>query len=170
MLTLEYAALVSKPPAKPAFSPWGYAITEDGSTSAMTHQWWHGVIIALLYPDLLAAYKIDPPQEHYTDEGEPYIVDRLVIPDTSDEVDVFAFQAFEHSVHGQLPIIRVCPTRMLGPSSVDLPPKKCTTAQVDALRLVFKECNLKARDTVCTDYRDMSVRECLEFAQTERVE
>ena len=125
----------------------------------MHHRWWHGAVIALLYPELLKEFTLPGWNEEGDREEQP-----LIMPDEVEDLNVFDFQKFEHHVHQQLPLIRVCPTRMMGPPSVDLPEVTCTPQQVEALRLCILAMGLKQNDLVNTEYQDMTVKKCLAVA------
>lgn len=162
-LTIERAAEVTKFPTEPIFSPHGYIIAEDGTVYTLTRQWWHGAVLAILYPQLLAEFRIDMETD---DDNNPVPGTGTVLelPDDPDELNVFDFQKFEHHVHGKLTVIRVCPARLLGPPSVDLPKAAATPEQLIALHIVFKIMGLKQASEVATDFCDMNVKRCLSMA------
>lgn len=145
-IALERVATTTKPPAPPAYTSWGYIIMEDGTTHALHRQWWHGAVLCLLFPE-------EAKQAGY------------IMPDEPDEVNVFEFQKFELDNHDHFPVIRVCPTRMMGPPSFDRGCKPVTEAQMVALRLVVAEMGLRMNDEVSTDHKDMTVRKLYEYMQ-----
>ncbi|HEC66587.1 MAG TPA: hypothetical protein ENI23_15030 [bacterium] len=102
------------------------------------HQWYHGVVLAMLFPDLA------------NEEG-------YEIPENRDEVDVFKFQRFEMDYSDEMQAIRVCSYRMLGPPSIDPGKLPCNSKQLDALRLICKELNLKLGDEIAFNVRDMKI-------------
>ena len=164
---LERVAEATKPPTTPMYSPHGYIITPDGTTYTLLKQWFHGVVIACLFPEELAQFRLDP-QEDEDRNPIPGTGTELVIPDTVDEINVFDFQKFEHAVHRKLDLVRICPTRALGPSSVDLPHKKpCTPEQMAALRLVMQgSLSFRLKTIVATDHSDMSLENCYRCAES----
>ncbi len=143
-ITLDRVTTIHPPGEVPSYSHWGYIIPADGTIYALSYQWYHGVVLALLYPDKLKAHRSDRcPNE-------------LIIPDDREDINVFDFQDFELSQHGELPAIRICPSRV-GEPSFDFPKHGCTKVQVEALRLTIKALGLTARDKIATDHRDMRV-------------
>lgn len=143
-ITLERVTTIHPPGEQPSDSHWGYIIPEDGTVYALAYRYYHGVVLAMLYPDKLKDFRSDR-----CPEG-------LTIPDRRDDIDVFAFQDFELEQHGELPAIRICPSRSLAPS-FDFPKGGVTKAQVEALRLCIKAMCMSARDKVQTDIREMRV-------------
>lgn len=146
---IDRAAEKTNPPVTPIYSPHGYIIQPDGTTWALLKQWTHGFVLALLYPEVAAAY---------TERALEY-------PESLDDVDVFAFQAFELDKARELNCVRVCSARMMGPTSVDLPFVGCTPEQKDALRIVlYAALGYSHTDFVSTQHRDMTVRYTMELA------
>jgi len=162
-ITIERAAAITSHPADPVFSPHGYVITEDGIVYALLRRWWHGAVLAILYPQLLAEFRLNAETDD-DDKPIPGTGTTLEMPDDPEDLNVFDVQQFEHHVHGQLNVIRVCPTRLLGPPSVDLPKAAATPEQMIALRSVFKIMGLKPNSEVATDFCDMTVKRCLSMA------
>ncbi len=148
MFEMEQVAMVAKPGEKPAYSPHGYCITPDGTTYALLRQYWHGALLAMLYPEQAA-------QAGYQ------------FPEDPDELNVYEFQRFELDNHDLFPVIRICPTRMSGPTSVDRGCSPSTPEQIQAVRLVMKELGLGAQDEVATDHRDMTVREMFDYLRSD---
>ena len=169
MITLDRVCIIAKAGEEPPYSPWGYIVTTDGTAYALTRQYWHGAVLALLFPELLAAYRVE---EDWNDDDDwndnaSYKGAPLLMPDEPDDLNVFEFQQFEFSLHGKLDVIRICPTRMTGPCSIDLPENGCTVPQREMLRVVLtKVLGLSLNDEVATDHRDMTVRQCLVHADT----
>lgn len=155
-ITIERAAEMSKPPQKPIYSPFGYVIQPDGTTYALVQRWTHGLILALLYPELAAKF-----------------TERELDLDVSlGDVNVFAFQAFELAHHGEMPVIRICDGRMAGPPSIDLPPNACTPEQKEALRLALDVLCYDSRTEINTDMLDMPVSKLqplLDMTKAERM-
>lgn len=164
-VTIEQVTEITKPPIKPMYSPHGYVIAADGTTYTLLHRWYHGVVLALLFPDMLKEFRVDMQDDDNLDPipgtGRP-----LVMPEDREEINVFDFQKFEFAYHGKMPVIRICPDRRTGNPSVDLP-EKCTPEQREALRLVMIEsCGYSLTTKVSTDHRDMTLRDCMKFAET----
>lgn len=163
-VTIERVTEVSNPPNKPMYTPHGYVIAADGTTYALLHRWYHGVVLALLFPELLADYRIDMELDDGLNEI-PGTGRQLVMPDDREDINVFDFQKFELGMHGKMDVIRICPDRQTGNPSVDLP-EQCTPEQREALRLVmFDACGYSLTTKVSTDHRDMTLRDCMKFAE-----
>ncbi len=150
LFPIDQAAEKTNPPTTPMYSPHGYIVQPDGTTWALFKQWTHGFVLALLYPEVAAAY---------TERALEY-------PESLSEVDVFAFQAFELDKARELNCVRVCPTRMASPPSVDLPFNGCTPEQKEALRIVlYVALGYSHTDFINTQHRDMTVRYTMELAE-----
>lgn len=148
MFHIDDVALLAKPGEKPAYSPYGYCITQDGTTYALLRQYWHGALLAMLYPEQAA-------QAGYE------------FPDCPDDLNVYEFQNFELDNHDLFPVIRICPSRISGPTSVDRGCSPSTPEQIQAVRLVMKELGLNGNDPVATDHRDMTVREMFDYLRSD---
>jgi len=146
---LDRVTLITKPPAKPAYSPWGYVIVKDGSTYALLHQWWHGVVLALLFPK-------EAEEQGFVVPFKPWVGD----------VNPHEYQRFELDNHTSLPAIRVCPSRALGPPSIDRGLGPASPEQIDALRLVVKLLGLKGDDEIALDHKDVSLKRVWEYLKS----
>lgn len=152
---IERAAIKTPFDVIPTYSQFGYIIDEKGDVYTLTSKFLHGFVLALLYPQALEEFR---KTEMGIELGDRLVTDHLA---SIQDVDVFAFQAFELQWHGQLPAIRVCGMRVMsGHPSVDLP-EKCTVAQTTALRHVFRALNATSNTTVEMDVRDTTVVKCL---------
>lgn len=169
MLTIDRVAVITVPGKEPVYSPYGHVIAPDGTAYALVYQYHHGVVLALLRPDLLAAFRLREPKSQHDEEGN-YLgeSDVLVMPDNAEDINVFSFQEFELAHNGQHEFIRFCPTR-IGDPSVDLPYSACTPQQVEALRqLLMVTMGMKLRDPVAMSLRDVTVKKCLELASLDK--
>ncbi len=144
MIILERVTHITKPPEEPLYSPHGYVIAEDGTTYSLLYPWWHGAVLALLYPD------------HAREAG-------YKMPNEVDELNVYEFQRFELDNHNLFPVVRICSSRILSPCTLDRGGKPVTEAQTEAVRLVFKALGMGARDPVTTDHKDMRVSDVWAF-------
>lgn len=147
LFPIDLAAGKTKPPVTPLYSLHGYIIQPDGTTWALFEKWTHGFVLALLYPEVAAAY---------TDRALEY-------PDSIHEVDVFAFQAFEMDRARDLQCVRICSARLMSPGpSVDLPHDGCTPEQKEALRIVmYVALGHGHNDTVNMTSKDVTLRELM---------
>lgn len=146
-ISIRSAAVSTNAASEPLYSPHGYIVTEDGTCYSLLKRWYHGVALAILFPEVAKETGYEPPDE---------------------EPNVFHYQHFELDQHDKLPVIRVCPSRMLGPCSVNKSRKAATAAQVATLAKLLKMHGLKARDNVSTDEGDRTVQKCLEMMRHER--
>ena len=128
------------------YSPYGYVIMEDGTVYTLHKQWYHGIALAVLFPEKAKESGLESPEE---------------------EPDVFKYQRFELDHHNDFPVIRVCPFRMTTPCSINKGNKPATKAQIESLRAIFKILGLKARDMVNTDFCDCTVAQCYEMLNLE---
>lgn len=149
-MKIEQVTTITKAPELPPYSMHGYLITPDGTIYTLLRKWWHGAVLALLYPEEAAAagYKL---------------------PDDPDELNVFEFQRFELDNHDRFPVIRICPGRVMGPTSFDRGSEVSTPEQVEAVRLIIKVLGLSGNDIVAADHCDMPVRKMIDFLTQEKV-
>lgn len=150
LLTLQDCCQIGEP----VFSPHGHVITQDGTTYSLRYQWYHGVVLALLFPDKAKEMtKVD------AQDPESYF--NKVFWPVPRNPNVFHFQSFELDNHWEFPVIRTCFGRMMGPSSVNVGKEAATRPQLEALRKVFKLHGYRGRDTVNTDWGEISVQEAM---------
>lgn len=135
----------------PPYTPYGYLVGEDGKTYALTDRWFHGVILAVLYPELAAEKNFPPPAE------------------PRDEVDVFAYQRFELDNSKDLPVIRVAVSSVTNSVLVSKGSFPASDEQIEALQRIFRVLGLKAGDTLTGDDDDPTVAEFIEALRQERV-
>lgn len=143
LITMEEVAHTTKPPEEPPCSPWGYVVTQDGTIYSLNVQWTHGVILAMLFPDLAKEKGYAPPDRDY---------------------NVFKYQHFELDNQDEFPVVRICASRIMGtcPTSMNKGRAACTPEQLAAVRQCFKALGLRARDKINTDFADMTVPKALE--------
>jgi hypothetical protein len=134
----------------PTYSLYGYIVMEDGTVHSLLHKWFHGIALAILFPELAKEKGYKPPN----DEND----------------NVFEFQRFELDHHDKMPVIRVCPFRMMSPISVNKGDAPATDAQIEALRLIFKACGIGPRDSVNTDVGDRTALKTYEVLRKSRDE
>lgn len=130
----------------PVHSPYGYVIMEDGTIHTLIQQWVHGMVCAMLFPDLAKESGYRQPDK---------------------ESSVYHYQRFELDYHNQLPVIRIA-FGMLTPVAVSKSKKAATPAQIDAARRCLLAAGRKMNDTVSAEFRDMTVANLLkELAKDE---
>lgn len=162
-IALDKVALISKPGEEPAYSHHGYIITEDGTVYALLRKWWHGAVLALLFPDKAKGFKLRSKRDQFLDDDELLYTDELIWPKNDDPglVNVYAFQEFELETHRKLPAIRVCPSRMTTPCTFDMPVTKVPEAMMAALVAVTKALGYSQNDKVQLDHKQCTVRQML---------
>lgn len=149
-LTLNDVAITTPPGAKPTYSIHGCIVDEAGNIHTLLYRWMHGVVTALLYPHLMAGKNLEP----------------LVQP--AEEVDVFAFQRFEHDVAHELPIVRIATSQLTGATFISKGSCPVTDIQLESIRLALKEMGLTGRDTLTGEEGDMTIAEHLEAMRQAR--
>jgi len=134
----------------PPYTPYGYLIGEDGKIYGLTNRWFHGVVLAVLYPQLALEKGYAPP-------AGPH-----------DEVDVFKYQRFELDHSDEVPMIRVAIGSLTESISVSKGDAPATDEQIDALQRVFRVLGRKAGDTLTGEDDDMTVAEFIESLRQAR--
>lgn len=150
VFTISDVALVCESGA-PAYTPYGYIVGEDGKIYALTSQSYHGVVLAILYPDLAAEKGYDAPAGSH------------------DYIDVFKYQRFEIDHSKGLPVIRVAISRVSESINVSKGPIPATDEQIDAMQRIFRTLGRKANDTLTGHDDDLTVAEYIEGLRHERV-
>jgi len=120
----------------PLFSPYGYVITDDGMIYSLIEQWCHGVILAILYPELTKREGYEPPNENY---------------------DVFEYQQFELDHYRETTVIRVSISPMSGMLNISKGKPPATDAQAQSLSAVIKEQGLSLSNTMQSDYSEITI-------------
>ncbi|KWT98189.1 MULTISPECIES: hypothetical protein [unclassified Variovorax] len=151
-LPLSHVALTTPPGIEPKYSPYGYVVEADGTTHALCYRWMHGVITALLYPELALKHKAPPL------EGSP------------EDLDVFAFQAFEHEVACRLPLVRIAYSLTTGSTALSKGAVPPTDVQIEGVRRALNQLGLSGQDTLTGEEDDPTVNEQLERMRNERLE
>lgn len=163
-LDLSRAAETFEPGAENIYySGAGYVLTADGRTHVLLRRHWHGVVLALLFPEALARFRFDG--ERGDDKSFlPDVGKQITLPDTVGEVNTMYFQQFELRMSRELNTIRVCPMRLVGAPSIDLPRCAATTLQITALITVMNLMGLKPTSEVETDLRTVTRNRLLQWA------
>lgn len=149
-LTLERMTEVAEPGTDPTPSQYGYVIDKDGRIYSMVYRFTHGVILALLYPELAEKHGMSAP----------------VGP--VDELDVRAYQGFEHDVSHELPNIRIAHSFLSGGVYISKGKFPATNAQIDSVRRALLACGYSLRDTLTGEEGDQTIGQFLNFLREER--
>lgn len=129
---------------EPFYSPFGYVVAEDATIYSLTQQWTHGVILALLYPDIAEEQRIGIP---------------------GDDFDVFAYQRFELDNHERFPVIRVA-FGMVSDFAISKGKGPATEKQCQAMAKILRMQDKGLNDKVQTDLREVTVRSALKWLRT----
>lgn len=135
LLTVEDVAFVGE---LPSFS-FGHVITEDGTIYSLTTQYAHGIVCAILFPDVAKAAGFAPPARG--------------------AANVYEYQRFELDHHDALPVVRIA-FGMAG-TYLSKSKKAATPEQIDAARRCLLARGMNLNDDVTTDDDDVSVRRAL---------
>lgn len=147
-MRIEQAALHAKPGGNIVYSPYGYIIMKDGAAYSLTHQWYHGIALAILFPKVREKHGYAAPSEG---------------------ANVFAWQRFELEHKDEFDVLRLCPSRMVTAFTVDKGKHAASKEQQSALRRILTTLHgMKLNDLVCTNHKDMTVKACLEEVLHER--
>jgi len=134
----------------PPYTPYGYLVGEDGTIYALTNRYFHGVALAVLYPQLASEKGYEPP-------AGPH-----------DEVNVYHYQRFELDHSGEVPMVRVAISQLSESIAVSKGDAPATDEQIDALQRVFRVLGRKAGDTLTGEDDDMTVAEFIESLRQAR--
>jgi hypothetical protein len=151
-IPLGHVALTTPPGTEPKYSPYGYVVEADGTTHALCYRWMHGVITALLYPELAREHQAPPL------EGSP------------DDLDVYAFQDFEHLVARSLPLVRIAYSLSTGSVALSKGSVLASDAQIEGVRRALNQLGLSGTDTLTGEDDDPTVSEQLERMRKERLD
>lgn len=122
---------------EPVFTPHGYVVTDDGKIHSLTQQCCHGVVLALLFPDLCKKSGYCAPTEDF---------------------DVFEYQAFELDHSRETSAIRISSSIYDGQLNLSKGKSRATKQQVSALSLIFKQCGLSINEKVQSDMSELTIR------------
>ena len=149
-ITLERIVVTAEPGTDPTPSAYGFVIDKDGRMHSLIYRWTHGVVVALLYPEVAEKNGVPAP-------AGPI-----------DELDVFAYQRFEHDVSHDLPIIRVATSQLTNFVGVSKGSFALTNTQIDSVRRALKALNRGLRDTLSGEDEDSTVAELLDNFRAEQ--
>jgi hypothetical protein len=149
-LTLDDLVVTTEPGNDPTPSPYGYVIDADGRIHSMMNRYTHGVIIAVLYPDVAAKHGIPAPT------GRPK------------DLDLRAYQNFEHEVSNELPILRIAGSMLGDFIMVSDSRHAATNVQIDSVRRALKASDRDLRDTLTGEEGDQTVGEFLDYLRSKQ--
>ena len=124
----------------PKYSPHGYIIMEDGEVYTLTQKWAHGVLLAILFPDLAKECGYKPPDR---------------------EFNVFHYQRFELDNHDKFPVIRVAFSLVVD-FYISKGEGAATKEQIASMVKIFKVTATSMTATIITDAGEMSARKFLD--------
>ncbi len=120
----------------PKYSPFGHVIMEDGTTYSLTKQWAHGVLLAILFPEIAKEKGYEPPDEEY---------------------NVYKYQKFELDNHDTLPVVRVA-FSLTTDFYISKGKAPATKAQVESMVKIFKVLGARMDASIQTDAGEMTAR------------
>jgi len=142
-LTLDDAATATTPGEPVASSPFGWVIAEDGTAYALNRQYYHGVVCALLYPELAKAHEVGLPER--------------------DDHSVLAYQRFEHDLSDQMKVIRISISSMVGTTYFSKASKHhASDAQIQSVLACCKDLGYSGRQKIETEYGSQTVAQIIE--------
>jgi hypothetical protein len=150
LISIERIAVIGEPGADPTPSPYGFVIDKDGRIYSQLKRYTHGVIIALLYPELAVKHNTPAP-------AGPV-----------DELNLRFYQDFEHEVSSELPIVRIALSYFDDFIVVSKGKGALTNVQIDSVRRSLKACNRGLRDTLTGEEGDMTVGQFLDGLREEQ--
>lgn len=121
---------------KITYAPFGAIISEDGTAYILTQQFSHGIICALLFPEL-------------TKECGYAAPDR--------DASVFEYQRFELGNQNLMPVVRVA-LGITGLNSISASVKPITDAQLMTLQALAKALGWNGRTPINTNYGGLSLQ------------
>lgn len=131
---------------EPLYTSYGYVITEDGVIYSLTHQYTHGTLLAILFPEVAKDKGYEPPDEDYC---------------------VYHYQRFELDNQDLFPIVRVSMYSWSGMLNISKGKGPITEGQQLALSKIFKEMGVSLNMEVSTELGTMSASSALKaLAQT----
>lgn len=137
LITLESVSIKG---TEPEYTPHGYVILEDGTIYSLTKRWTHGVVLALLYPDVAKKCGYKPPDEDF---------------------NVFHYQRFELDNHSTFPVVRVAFSLVVD-FYISKGDNAATKEQIEAMIKIFKVTATKMTASIQTDAGEMSARKFLD--------
>ena len=151
-IQLQDVALTTNAGEPVKYSPYGFIIDAQACVHTLLYRWRHGVITALLYPQLAEEKGF----------GVPVGAAR--------EIDVFHYQNFEHEVANDLPIIRIATSAMLGGIYLSKGQLPASDAQIESVRLALAASGLTGSDTLTGEEGDLTVAQVLQELRQERLD
>ncbi len=134
VIGIDAVAATTGPGETPKYSHYGYIIEADGKVHALTDQYTHGVICAILNPEIAKKHGYEPPDEDF---------------------NVYHYQRFELDHKAELPVIRISfPMFSSTNRNISTGAAACPEAQIEALRAVAKVQGWKLREKVHLCGRD----------------
>lgn len=160
-MSLDRFAIATPPGAKPIYSQYGYCIHPDGTVYALTGQYFHGVVLCFLFPDVAKQHGFALPANR--DEMDEF---QMIVQEKGETPWVrqggHAYQDFELKYGKQLNCLRVGNSPIVGPA-VDRGIEPATPAQIASLREVLHELDVTATSHVETNLCRLKVSEMWDF-------
>lgn len=142
LLTLEDVCVVCPDVNKIRYSPYGYIIDNAGVVYALTRQWVHGVICALLNPEHAVEKGYEPPTTEY---------------------DVYHYQRYELDHMSELNLVRIS-NGMLG-TNCNKGDRPATTEQIVAAAKCFIALGVHPQAEIMTEAGVCTLRTLAEYLE-----
>lgn len=148
-LKLEDITQIAEVGQEAPYTLYGYVIDKDARIYGLVYQWYHGLICALLYPELAAAHECGIPVE------------------PRGENNVFKYQNFEHNCAEQMDVIRIAVSVMTGVTHFSRSfEAKPSEAQLASVLACCRALGYKGRDKINTEGGDRTVAQIIEVLRT----
>jgi len=145
LLSLEACTIIVQPDVKEVpYGPYGYLVDQRGIVYVLTHRWFHGVITALLFPNLVEA-------EGYSAPVSP--------PEAN---NVFTYQEFEHKVSRITGLVRIAQSALINSLFCSKGDEPATAVQLEGVAKCMKALGYNHRDLVTTDGGDLKLADLYE--------
>jgi hypothetical protein len=143
-LSLSDVSIITGVGEKPGYSPFGYVVDEQGTAYALCHRYYHGVICALLYPDLARAHAAGIPIHPL------------------DEINVFEFQHFEHDNASSMNVVRIATSMLSGTTYFSKGRAPATENQIKTVAAICADMGFTGKDEIETNMGSQTVAQILE--------
>jgi hypothetical protein len=149
MIDIERIAMVTAPGGEVPYSPYGYVIQPDGTVYTLIHQYYHGIILACLYPKEAGAAGYAVPEE------------------PREDLSVFKYQRFELDNSPALGAVRIAISQMIDSLFFSKGNKPATDEQCTAVAACLRALGKRARDKIETEKGERTISQILEELRVE---
>lgn len=147
VLDLERVTIKTEPGGVPPYSMFGYVIDKEGTIYTLQYRYYHGIVCALLYPDLARTHEAGVPIEPRTENS------------------VLAFQRFEHDNQNNMQVIRIAFNVLVDSTYFSKGKVKANSKQIASVLSTCKVLGYKGREKIQTEYGEQTVAQIIECLQ-----